>query len=298
MLRMVSYSRRPQSGHIVCSINRTYHLLTTRDVWEIDVLQLEEYCSVQISAGGIYLLGGGSRRSHLVFCAGCGHNVSAGERFCQVCGKEVSVPAAMSPAVGAAGETSGKAIASLVCGLFLFAFPLSILAIIFGHLSVSEIRKSAGRLQGEGFAIAGLVLGYMGVAAMPVILIIAAIAIPNILRARIAANEASAAGSIRVLGAAEAGYAASHPDAGYTCALSDLADAGLIDSRLASGETRGYVFELSGCGPSAEGGANVKYRVVAYPLTRNTTGTRAFCADESGVVNTDEKGSPQDCGEK
>jgi hypothetical protein len=191
------------------------------------VLQLEEYCSVQISGGGIYLLGGGSRRSQLVFCAGCGHNVSAGERFCQVCGKEVSGPAALSPAVGAAGETSGNSIASLVCGLFLFAFPLSILAIIFGHLSVSEIRKSAGRLKGEGAAIAGLVLGYMGVAAMPVVLIVAAIAIPNILRARIAANEASAAGSIRVLGAAAAGYAASHPDAGYTCALSDSGRPGI-----------------------------------------------------------------------
>jgi Domain of unknown function (DUF4190) len=57
-------------------------------------------------------------------------------------------------------QTSGKAIASLVCGLFLFAFPLSILAVIFGHLSVSEIRKSSGRLKGEGIAIAGLVLGY------------------------------------------------------------------------------------------------------------------------------------------
>jgi hypothetical protein len=45
----------------------------------------------------------------------------------------------------------------------MFAFPLSILAIIFGHLSLSEIRKSAGRLKGEGMAIAGLVLGYVGV---------------------------------------------------------------------------------------------------------------------------------------
>jgi hypothetical protein len=39
----------------------------------------------------------------------------------------------------------------------------------------------------------------------------------------------------------------------------------------------------------------VKYRVVAYPITRNQTGTRAFCADESGTVKADEKGSPQDC---
>jgi len=197
--------------------------------------------------------------------------------------------------VAGVAQTSGKAIASLVCGLFLFAFPLSVLAIIFGHLSLSEIRKSAGRLKGEGLAITGLVLGYAGVAAIPIILIMAAIAIPNLLRARIAANEASAVGSIRTLVVAEVQYSASHPNAGYTCNLADLSGEGLIDARLASGQKSGYAFELLGCSASAESAANVKYRVVAYPLTRNTTGARALCADESGVVKTDEKGSPQDC---
>jgi type IV pilus assembly protein PilA len=230
-----------------------------------------------------------------VFCAGCGNNVAAGERFCRVCGKEVPAPIAMAPAVSVPAETSGKAIVSLVCGLFFFAFPLSILAIIFGHLSLSEIRKSAGRLKGEGVAIAGLVLGYLGVAGIPVILIIAAIAIPNFLRARMAANESSAVASVRTLAAAEVGYSSSHPDAGYTCLLSDLAGAGLIDASLATGQKNGYAFELSSCSASAEAGANVKYRVVAYPLTRNQTGTRAFCSDESGVLKTDDRGSPQDC---
>ncbi len=230
-----------------------------------------------------------------MFCASCGNNVAAGENFCRVCGREVAAPTAMASAVGPPAETSGKAIASLVFGLFLFAFPMSILAIIFGHLSLSEIRKSAGRLKGQGMAIAGLVLGYLGVAGIPFVLIIAAIAIPNLLRARMAANESSAMVSVRTLAVAEVGYASSHPDAGYTCTLSDLAGAGLIDARLASGQKNGYVFELSDCKPSADGGANVKFRVTAYPMTRNTTGTRAFCSDESHVVKTDEKGSPQDC---
>jgi len=235
-----------------------------------------------------------------LFCSGCGNNVAAGDKFCRVCGKELAASAAMQPAVPAAAagipaETSGKAIVSLVCGLFLFVFPMSILAIIFGHISLSEIRKSAGRLKGEGLAMTGLVLGYVGVAAIPVILIIAAIAIPNLLRARIAANEASALASIRTLVIAEAGYSSAHPEAGYTCTLSDLSAAGLIDARLASGQKNGYAFELLGCGASAESVANVKYRVVAYPRTQNTTGRRAFCADESGNVKSDEKGSPQDC---
>jgi Domain of unknown function (DUF4190) len=140
----------------------------------------------------------------VVFCSGCGNNVSVGERFCAVCGQEVSAASAPAPAFGPPAEgtifpaqTSGKAIASLVCGLFLFAFPLSILAVIFGHLSVSEIRKSSGRLKGEGIAIAGLVLGYVGLAVIPLILIIAAIAIPNLLRARMAANESSTVASVR-----------------------------------------------------------------------------------------------------
>jgi type IV pilus assembly protein PilA len=231
-----------------------------------------------------------------VFCSGCGNNVTAGERFCRVCGKEVSAPA-MAPAAGVPAETSGKALASLICGLFLFAFPMSILAIIFGHLSLSEIRKSAGRIKGEGLAIAGLVLGYLGLVAIPFILIMAAIAIPNLLRARTAANEASALSSVRTLVIAQTGYSSSHPDAGYTCALSDLAAAGLIDAGLATGRKNGYVFELLDCTASAESVANIKYRVVAYPLTRNTTGTRAFCSDESGVIKTDANGSPQDCTE-
>jgi type IV pilus assembly protein PilA len=230
-----------------------------------------------------------------LFCSGCGNNVAADERFCRVCGKELPVPAAMPPAMDAHAETSGKAIASLVCGLFLFAFPFSLLAIIFGHISLSEIRKSAGRLKGEGLAITGLVLGYVGVAAIPFILIIAAIAIPNLLRARIAANESSAASAVRSLFAAEVGYSSSHPNTGYTCTLSDLAGDGLIDAKLARGQKNGYTFELLGCTPPVAGVPNTKFRVLAYPMTRNTTGNRAFCVDESGDVKSDKRGSPQDC---
>ncbi len=228
----------------------------------------------------------------MAFCAGCGNSVSAGEKFCRVCGKEIPASAVITPAVPA--ETSGKAIASLACGVFLFA-PMSIMAIILGHISLSEIRKSAGRLTGEGMAIAGLVLGYAGVAVIPIILIVAAIAIPNLLRARIAANESSAVAVVRSLVVAEAAYFQAHRDAGYTCTLHDLSGAGLIDARLASGQKNGYVFELQGCSAPAESAANAKFWVVAYPLTRNTTGVRAFCSDEAGIIETDQKGSPQDC---
>jgi len=237
-----------------------------------------------------------------VFCSACGNHVPVGERFCKMCGTDVSAAPTSPPAVGPPAEgtifpaqTSGMAIASLICGLFLFAFPLSILAIIFGHLSVSKIRKSAGRLKGEGIAIAGLILGYVGLAIIPLILIIAAIAIPNILRARMAANESSALFSVRQLVAAETSYSASHPDAGYTCRPSDLVAAGSIDTQLSSGQKNGYVFELSGCRADAAGGANVHYLVLAYPIIRDRTGSESFCSDETGLVKTDVTGSRRHC---
>ena len=234
-----------------------------------------------------------------MFCSGCGNNVPVGEKFCRVCGKETSATGAPAPALGPSAEgsifpaqTSGKAIASLVCGLFTFVFPMSILAIVLGHLSVSEIRRSAGRLKGESIAITGLVLGYVGLAIIPVVLIIAAIAIPNLLRARVAANESSAMASVRQLAAAEIAYFSSHSESGYSCSLSDLAAAGLIDAKLASGQKNGYVFELSGCRAD---GATARYLLVAYPIARNQTGGKSFCSDETGVVKTDISGSRQHC---
>jgi type IV pilus assembly protein PilA len=233
------------------------------------------------------------------FCAGCGNSVTAEDKFCRTCGRVVSdvagvTPGASAPPVPIANaETSGKAIASLICGLFFFVPLLFIGAIVFGHLALSEIRKSAGRLKGEGIATAGLVLGYIWIAGIPIILIVAAIAIPNLLRARMAANESAAVAAVRTLNTAEEAYAQDHPQAGYTCSLADLN--ALIDSALASGRKHGYVFELKDCAAGADGTNNRKYRVVAYPAMVNQTGVRAFCSDESQVIKVDASGSAQGC---
>lgn len=234
----------------------------------------------------------------MAFCVGCGNSVTADEKFCRVCGRVVSAtgavaaPASPLPLAVGPAETSGKAIVSLICGLFLFFFPASVVAVVFGHLSLSEIRRSAGRLKGDGLAIAGLVLGYAGLAVFP-ILIIAAIAIPNLLRARMAANESSAVASVRTLVLAETAYSEAHHEAGFTCSLSDLDQ--LIDRELAGGRKYGYVFELTECSAESSGGANVKYRVVAYPITVKQTGVRAFCSDESAVIKVDSSGSDRGC---
>jgi competence protein ComGC len=159
-------------------------------------------------------------------------------------------------------------------------------------LALSEIKRSAGRLKGEGLAIAGLVLGYGWVVFIPIILIIAAIAIPNLLRARMAANESSAVASIRTINTAEVTYSSEHPNTGFTCSLSDLSS--LVGIHVVSGQRNGYAFELSGC-IGDDKGAMVHYQVAAYPVTRNQTGIRAFCSDESAVVRVDPNGSAQDC---
>jgi type IV pilus assembly protein PilA len=234
------------------------------------------------------------------FCAGCGSSVTADDKFCRVCGRVTeagpggpSASGAAAPAIPAA--TSGKAIASLICGIFFLFPPSAIAAIILGHLSLSQIHKSAGRLTGNGLAIAGLVLGYLG--AGPILLIIAAIAIPNLLRARMAANESSAVATVRTLNVAEVSYSVAHPNAGYTCALSDLAGDKLIDGALASGQKNGYAFELTDCAVGAEGTANVKFRVIAHPVVVNQTGMRAFCSDESSAIRVDAGGSGPGCAE-
>lgn len=230
------------------------------------------------------------------FCAGCGSSVTADDKFCRVCGRVTVAGAGVPSASGGAApampaEMSGKAIASLICGIFFLFPPSATAAIVLGHLSLSQIRKSAGRLTGNGLAIAGLVLGYLG--AGPLLLIVAAIVIPNLLRARIAANESSAVAAVRTLNVAEVVYSQAHRDAGYTCALSDLDQS--IDRELASGRKNGYVFELKRCSAETAGGPNVKYQVIAYPSVANQTGMRTFCADESSVIKVDASGLAQGC---
>jgi type IV pilus assembly protein PilA len=245
-----------------------------------------------------------------MLCPQCGQSVPEGATLCPTCGRQTAVtpssvdglpPLAPTAASGpvAPGETSGMAIASLIFGLLFLFFPLSIVAIVLGHISLSQIKKSAGRLGGKGLAIAGLVLGYLGVAMIPLILIIAAIAIPNLLRARIAANEASAVNAVRRISAAQMTYQSQFPTVGFAPDLQSLggatpcsanpATACLIENELAAATTlpgkHGYIFALK----RTDDGT--KYVVTAVPTTRNQTGIRSFCSNEDGVARVDSSGT-------
>ena len=231
-------------------------------------------------------------------CPYCGAMIEEGTQFCGHCGNRLVSMTAMtavqgySPAAGGEAQTSGKAIASLVLGILIFIPFSAIAAVILGHLALSEIRKSAGRLKGQGLATVGLILGYAEIAMIPVILIIAAIAIPNLLRARMAANEAASLGSLRVYNTAIVSYAEKCPQQGYPVSVQSLGPgtgdcdgANLVDRNLGSAMPikSGYAFHYSPGAPD-EMGRVMSYEITADPVQANTTGTRHFFTDQTGVI--------------
>jgi type IV pilus assembly protein PilA len=125
-----------------------------------------------------------------------------------------------------------------------------------------------------------------------IILIIAAIAIPNLLRARIAANEASAVGSVRTLDTAQVTYSTTYGTGFATLAqlggaspcVAAAATSCLIDPVLTAGTKSGYTVATT---PNTGGGTVASpfntFEVNATPLS-TSTGTRAFCSDQSGVL--------------
>ena len=129
-----------------------------------------------------------------------------------------------------------------------------------------------------------------------IILIIAAIAIPNLLRARISANESSAVSSVRSIMTAESAYSIAYPSIGYATALNNLGGsppctptstgACLIDSILASGTKAGYSFDAQGGTPTAAG-INTSYWVGAAPQSPDVTGVRRFCGINDNVIHFD-----------
>jgi prepilin-type N-terminal cleavage/methylation domain-containing protein len=134
----------------------------------------------------------------------------------------------------------------------------------------------------KGFSLIELLI------VVAIILIIAAIAIPNLLRSRMAANEASAVGSLRTLNTAAVTYSSAYPSVGYPASLAVLAPAttatsataDLVDSVLSGGTKSGYAFTWT----AGSGTPSTGYSINADPVSPNTSGTRGFYTDQSGVI--------------
>ncbi len=146
----------------------------------------------------------------------------------------------------------------------------------------------------KGFSLIELLI------VVTVILIIAAIAIPSLLRSKIAADESSAVSSLRTITTAETTYASSW-GSGYAATLDNLggpvpcinavaAAACIIDSSLsvAPYTKSGYAFAALGNTPV--GGINNGFEANATPTIVDVTGKRAFCADQTGVLRANTTG--------
>jgi type IV pilus assembly protein PilA len=142
----------------------------------------------------------------------------------------------------------------------------------------------------KGFSLIELLI------VVAIILIIAAIAIPSLLRARMAANESSAVASIRTINTGMVTYNSTYPTVGFAAGLTNLGGvapctpssttACLIDSLLAAGTKSGYNFAATGAG----GPPATTYYATAVPISLNQTGIRSFCAFEAAVVRVDPAG--------
>jgi type IV pilus assembly protein PilA len=155
------------------------------------------------------------------------------------------------------------------------------------------------RSKGEGFSLIELLI------VVAIILIIAAIAIPNFMRSRIAANHAAAVSSLRVINSAEMTYSMQYA-IGYTSTLSNLGPpasgsqlsssaADLIDNILASGVKGGYVFTYTP-GAADANGHYQQYTINADPSQVGRTGNTYYFTDQTYVIrlNPDTTASSSD----
>ncbi len=119
--------------------------------------------------------------------------------------------------------------------------------------------------------------------------IIAAIAIPNLLAARRAANEGSAQSTNRMLHSSQMTFGATNGNGAYAASLGALGTAGLIDSQLATGSKSGYNFTTLPFAATAT--TQASFVVGANPTVPaagvQQTGTRKFCVNTDGVVRAD-----------
>jgi type IV pilus assembly protein PilA len=130
-----------------------------------------------------------------------------------------------------------------------------------------------------------------------IILIISAIAIPNYMRSRMQANEASAVASLRMINTSAVTYSSTYVDVGFPVNLTDMGGANpcsatsttacVLEDTLAQGKKSGYSYVWTGDGATP----SVSYALTATPLNVGGSGQRQFCTDQAGVIRYDPSGA-------
>ena len=198
------------------------------------------------------------------YCPQCGQAGLDNHRFCMRCGSDINAaPITQPPAAPAAAPV-----------------------VPAGYSPVVVAPPSSG----SNNKVIWIVLGVVMVpVALAIVGIVAAIAIPNLLRARISANESAAVGSVRTLNTALVTYQATYNHYPETVGAlgggksSSETSAGLIDDKLAGGTSSGYRFRyehLAAVDEEREEG----YVIHADPINPNSTGVRHFFSDQTGVI--------------
>lgn len=232
-----------------------------------------------------------------VKCSACGFVGWGGVEVCKKCGATLMPHSASSPGQSHSfvdrqqdgrpnGELKkGLAIWSLVIGILNF-FTLGllgvgvVLGITLAVVALSRIKNNPSVYGGKEFATAGLVTSILSLLIIVPIGIIAAIAIPNLLASRRAANEGSAIHALRQISSAEYTYASLHGSYGT---LEELGTSELINRGIAAGSRHGYLIKINVSKPTS--GTQIGgFQVVAVPLTYPNSGRRSFYLDESGVI--------------
>lgn len=227
---------------------------------------------------------------------------------------------------GSAKPRRGLAIASLVLGILgLPTLGLvgvgALIGIVLGVVALVNASREPAQYGGRGMAIAGIALSVLGVTLMPMLLgIVAAIAIPSFLRARVSANEAAAIGDVRTVISAQAHYQTIN--GGYFGPIECLAAPArcvpsysgppLLPADLAAAVSRQGYKRTFHAGPVAGGtlpagvspSSLTSFAYVAVPVTPARTGVRSFCGDATGRICYERDGSeirvvggvcPDDC---
>jgi len=219
-------------------------------------------------------------------CLQCGFVGWSDAEYCKACGALLGQGARTEPE----SQRKGLAIVSLVLGIIsFFTFGLlgvgAIMGIILAAIAMSRVKHEPRKYGGRGMAIAGLVLSITSLATVVPVGIIAAIAVPNLLAARMAANEGSAIHSLRTIYSAELTYQGQF---GKYAMLQELGAQNLIDQKLASGVKNGYRFTVDLTSSNGEG-----FAVSGVPTEYRSSGRRSFYVDETLVIHAaDNQGGP------